>query len=175
MKRYVIHVNNKWVFAEVPYTTIRNLPFNRTWCMHPRSYSYKIMKIAWSNICVNDTRKRPIINTLHYYDVETDVYSAQGKLNHYTDWLADLQVFQHEKTFRRQTTIIFIMIYGTQACLSLVGVVAPDMGLLPNTQKCGLRMRLECRERFPRHRGLAIPACITARAWRTCRDACRDR
>ena len=26
-------------------------------------------------------------------------------------------------------------------------------------------MRRECRERFPRHRGLAIPACITARAW----------
>ena len=31
----------------------------------------------------------------------------------------------------------------------------------------------ECRERFPPHRGLAIPTCITARAWRTCRDACR--
>ena len=26
------------------------------------------------------------------------------------------------------------------------------MGLLPETQKCGLRMRWECRERFPRHR-----------------------
>ena len=31
----------------------------------------------------------------------------------------------------------------------------------------------ECRERFPHHRGWAIPKCITARAWRTCRDACR--
>ena len=28
---------------------------------------------------------------------------------------------------------------------------------------------------FPHHRGLAIPTCIAARAWRTCRDACRDR
>ena len=36
-------------------------------------------------------------------------------------------------------------------------------------------MRRKCRERFPRHRGLAIPTCITARARRTCRDACRDR
>ena len=36
-------------------------------------------------------------------------------------------------------------------------------------------MRRECRERFPRHRGLAIPKCIAARAWRICRDACRDR
>ena len=36
-------------------------------------------------------------------------------------------------------------------------------------------MRRECRERYPRHCGLAIPTCITARAWRTCCDACRDR
>ena len=43
-----------------------------------------------------------------------------------------------------------------------------DMGLLPDTQNCGLRMRRECREIFPRHRGLAIPTCITALAWRTC-------
>ena len=28
---------------------------------------------------------------------------------------------------------------------------------------------------FPRHRGLVIPTCITPRAWRTCRDAWRDR
>ena len=36
-------------------------------------------------------------------------------------------------------------------------------------------MRQECRDRFRRQRGLAIPTCITARAWRTSRDACRDR
>ena len=34
-------------------------------------------------------------------------------------------------------------------------------------------MRQECRERFLRPRGQAIPTWITARAWRTCRDACR--
>ena len=28
---------------------------------------------------------------------------------------------------------------------------------------------------FKGNRKLAIPVCITARAWRTCRDACRDR
>ena len=28
---------------------------------------------------------------------------------------------------------------------------------------------------YPHYRGLAIPTCITARASRTCRDACRDR
>ena len=31
------------------------------------------------------------------------------------------------------------------------------MGLLTDTQNCELRMRRECQERFPRHRGLAIP------------------
>ena len=35
-------------------------------------------------------------------------------------------------------------------------------------------MRRECQGRFPRHHGLAIPTCITTRASRTCRDACRD-
>ena len=50
-----------------------------------------------------------------------------------------------------------------------------DMGLWPDTLNCGLRMHGECQERFPRHRGLAIPTCVTARAWRTCRDACRVR
>ena len=49
------------------------------------------------------------------------------------------------------------------------------MGPLPDTSNCGLRMRRECRERFPRHRGLAIQTCITARASRTCRDACQGR
>ena len=28
---------------------------------------------------------------------------------------------------------------------------------------------------FSPHHGLAIPTCITERAWRTCRDACQDR
>ena len=36
-------------------------------------------------------------------------------------------------------------------------------------------MSREYRKRFPHHRGLAIPTGITARAWCTCRDACRDR
>ena len=34
------------------------------------------------------------------------------------------------------------------------------MGFLPDTWNCELRMRRECREPFPRHRGLAIPTCI---------------
>ena len=49
------------------------------------------------------------------------------------------------------------------------------MGLLPDLPICRLRMRRECQERFSRHCRLAIPACITAHAWRTCRNACQDR
>ena len=38
-----------------------------------------------------------------------------------------------------------------------------SMGLLPDTQNYGLRMRRESRKRFPRHRDLAIPTCVMAR------------
>ena len=48
-------------------------------------------------------------------------------------------------------------------------------GPLARCVNCGLRMRREYRERFPRHHGLAFPTCITARASRTCRDARLDR
>ena len=48
-------------------------------------------------------------------------------------------------------------------------------GPLARYVKLRVRMRRECRERFPRHRRWAIPTYITARASRTCRDACRDR
>ena len=34
-------------------------------------------------------------------------------------------------------------------------------------------MRREWRESFSHHRGLAIPTCITTRAWLTCGDACQ--
>ena len=37
-------------------------------------------------------------------------------------------------------------------------------GLLPDAPNRELRMHRECRELFPRHRGLTIPACATARA-----------
>ena len=61
------------------------------------------------------------------------------------------------------------------ACFWRVGWCLYTMGLLPDTQKkCGLHIRWKCREHFHRLRGLAFPTCIPARAWRTCRDACRD-
>ena len=52
---------------------------------------------------------------------------------------------------------------------------ASGMGLLPDMYNCGLRMRLECRERFPRHRlqrkplvsdtGMHNGTCVTQVPW----------
>ena len=54
--------------------------------------------------------------------------------------------------------------------------VSVSMGLLPDTQNCGLRMHQECRERFPRHQLQRKPL-VSDPGMRhgTCRDACRDR
>ena len=51
----------------------------------------------------------------------------------------------------------------------------PSIGLLPDTYNCGLRMRRECRERFPRHRlqrkllisdpGMHHGTCVTHVPW----------
>ena len=46
------------------------------------------------------------------------------------------------------------------------------MGLLPDTQNYELRMRQECRERFPRHR---LQGKHLVRQARAVRDVCRDR
>ena len=51
-------------------------------------------------------------------------------------------------------------------CLRIaIELVVLRYGLLTRYVKLWLRMHRECLERFPRHRGLAIPVCITARAW----------
>ena len=85
-------------------------------------------------------------------------------------------------------TLIYILLKSTQCCMKyhvilgrvktaldyvcqtfcynavtwLIDRCDEGMGLLPGTSKCGLRMRRQFRERFPRHGGLAISTCITA-------------
>ena len=66
-------------------------------------------------------------------------------------------------------------LWGSRPSCRLPWVPGNRMDFLPDTQNCGLHIRRKCRESFPRHRGSAIPTCITARASRTCRNACRDR
>ena len=67
------------------------------------------------------------------------------------------------------------MFVAIRVCDSAVDDWGCVHGPLARYVKLRVRMRRECRERFPRHRRWAIPTCITARASRTCRDACRDR
>ena len=60
-------------------------------------------------------------------------------------------------------------------CLLFCFLFSCDMGLLPDTQKCGLSMRRECRERFPRqrlqrkslvsHHGMHHGTCVTHVPW----------
>ena len=51
------------------------------------------------------------------------------------------------------------------------------MGLLPNTSNCGCACAGNAGNVFSATAGKQkkMPTCITACAWRTCRDACRDR
>ena len=76
------------------------------------------------------------------------------------------------------------IVYGCDFSTSVMGMFHddhhngtndPGNGPLARYAKLRVRMRRECRERFPRHRGWAIPTCITARASPTCRDVCRYR
>ena len=62
-----------------------------------------------------------------------------------------------------QSTDIIAYVYRCPEKISILQEEVMYMGLSPDTQNCGLRMRRECRERCPRHRGLAIPSCIMSR------------
>ena len=77
-----------------------------------------------------------------------------------------------------------IFIYHSKISLGLKSLIwlgswfrgwDPPMGLLPDAQNCGLRMRRVCRERFPRHRlqrkppicdlGMHHGTCVTLVSW----------
>ena len=82
-------------------------------------------------------------------------------------WIVDL---------RRVFRISHVTITNRDACMYIPQTRNnAHMDLLSNTWNCGLCMHREYWEHFPRQRGLAITTCITARASRTCRDACRHR
>ena len=76
-------------------------------------------------------------------------------------------------TFSKGALILYETIASEDPMM--ISSLSSCMGLLPDTQNCGVCMRRECRVHFPRLRGLAILTRITTRALRTCRDACRDR
>ena len=63
--------------------------------------------------------------------------------------------FQIVNFVLRFTTAVLCMCCDNTT--QLASFCKASMGLLPDTQNGGLCMRRECRERFPRHHGLAIP------------------
>ena len=71
-----------------------------------------------------------------------------------TSALAEL--YQKSRYKENHNVIIleaYMALFSTSLCIN---EIATSMGLLPNTLNCRLRMLRECRERFVRHRGLAI-------------------
>ena len=90
------------------------------------------------------------------------------------------EYFPHLKTNFLIVSLLYYVTFTTNISKPLKSfhvkyVFNTSHGLIPDTWHYGLCMRRECRERIPRHSGLAIPTCITASAWRICRDVCRDR
>ena len=101
-------------------------------------------------------------------------------------WLIGVELNSLNNVFWSQTDIHIRYWFLKKYCISCIillkdlavvdiAVTVTYNGPLARYVKLRVRMRRECRERFPRHRRWAIPTCITARASRTCRDACRDR
>ena len=78
---------------------------------------------------------------------------------HYLPWI--LHNIQNAHTTNLFLDTSNIIVNGVSHSNSQMGLFAENadrsnsnaltMGLLPETQNCGLRMRRECRERFPRH------------------------
>ena len=87
-------------------------------------------------------------------------------------------IYKHD-TFGKRAAVWNGLVFSSSGWIitsrNMLFYVITHHGLLARYAKLRVRMRRECRERFPRHRGWAIPTCITARASRTCRDAFWDR
>ena len=69
---------------------------------------------------------------------------------------------QVDEILKTRTYLLYIVnITDADVLTTQWAWASPAMGILPEKQYCGLRMRRECREPFCRRRGLAIPTCIT--------------
>ena len=105
-------------------------------------------------------------------------------MSNYTIFCRNIYLSIHTKllgAYTRCHTVIYRIPRSKIAYLAPISVFPGDDSIpvpvdrLQWNDAWRLSMRRKFRERFPRHHGLAIPTCITARAWRTWRDACRDR
>ena len=105
-----------------------------------------LLKLRWNNLWNNYTSCLSyIVNTM-----PADVLG-----NFKSQWISMPSIFLHSQWHGSLWPC-----YPRSHGISRFG-----MDLLPDTQNYGLHMRRECRERFPRHRRLAIPTCVTHVPW----------
>ena len=104
------------------------------------------------------------------------------RLIHIQTSLVICNIFKcHLKIVGHYSSAIMFLLHTKWILVHCVIMTSTCMDLLPDTQNCGLRMRREFRERFPRRRLQRKPivsdpsmhhgTCVS----RTCRDACRGR
>ena len=144
----------------------RRMPMGVTsnWC-HPQGYH----------------ARRPPTTVPHVYTRPASFTLSSDKQPWY--WLCRINVFLSSIEYGWNHVCHHSIISGMiEICICIYEWVGQhlaeySMGLLPDTWRYGLPMLRKCWERFPCHCHcrLATPTCITTRAWRTCRDACRDR
>ena len=95
----------------------------------------------------------------------------EGIWNEYYDGKCQYVIFNmHGNESYYGTRSLYLCMNQTLECLAY-----RSMGLFPDTRNCGLRMRRECRERFPRHRfqrkplvndpGMHRGTCVTHVPW----------
>ena len=107
-----------------------------------RNPNYKL-KMAWRHWMVSSM----LIETL--YSKWFTNYNKLTSCNHFKDIIITHFIVYISHLREPDTADGFI----EKKC---VGCCTPVTGLLPDTQNCRLCMHRECRERFPRHRGLGI-------------------
>ena len=71
-------------------------------------------------------------------------------------WFWETEIIHHWNVFKSSRSSVEQIDGLAQDCGNTSALRHRDnrvpMGLLPDTENCGMRMRRECRERFPRHR-----------------------
>ena len=119
---------------------------------------------TWMNTVFN-SEKRP---RLHKY---SPTYYYQLFIFHPGDmvsWAVGLEFWEMSQVAQIFTNLLLSVVHISPRRYDL-------MGLLPNTQNCGLRVRRDCRERFLRHRlqrkplvsdpGMHHGTCVTHVLW----------
>ena len=128
------------------------LAYSATQIICPQLYLFCFVLILWT-ILNSFLWLIPHVHHGYVTDIESS-FESSTEQDHF---------YQHGLTFI--TTCINNYIYGP-----LTRYVKLQVEHAP-----GMPGKFSPAAVFRGNRYLAIPACITARAWRTCRDACRDR